>query len=180
MVNALSHEDLSRDFIRLQSKEAYYTTPAVFTLNGALYFNTCMHGLEELLRYADRNSMAHGREARLPFLNHELVEFIFSLPSDFKIRKGRTKWLLRKSMENKLPQEIVWRKDKVGFEPPQMKWMQDKRIREAIHEARKKLVDEKILKPRILDKEIHPKSAHDADNFDWRYLMSAYLIKKLR
>ena len=39
-------------------------------------------GLEELLRFADRNSMAHGREVRLPFLNHELVEFIFSLPAN--------------------------------------------------------------------------------------------------
>ncbi len=41
-------------------------------------------GLDELLRYADRNSMAHGREVRLPFLSHELVEFIFTLAAEFQ------------------------------------------------------------------------------------------------
>ena len=83
-----------------------------------------MHGLEELLRYADRNSMAHGREVRLPFLNHELVEFLFSLPSHFKIREGWTKWTLRKAMEKTLPSAITWRPNKIGLEPPQLSWMQ--------------------------------------------------------
>ncbi len=173
LVNALSHPDLSKDFVQLQSKEAYYSRPTVYTLNGALYFNTCMHGLEELLHYADRNSMAHGREVRLPFLDHKLVEFIFSLPSSFKIRDGWTKWLLRKSMENNLPGEIVWRKDKVGFEPPQMEWMKNKQVQEAIMEAKKKLVDEKVLKPETLQKPPNPQHAYSADNYDWRYWMLA-------
>jgi asparagine synthase (glutamine-hydrolysing) len=70
LLKALKHEDLTKDFVKLQ-QEAYYTTPDHFTLNGVLHFNTCTHGLEELLRYADRNSMAHGREVRLPFLSHD-------------------------------------------------------------------------------------------------------------
>ncbi|HEY5969683.1 MAG TPA: asparagine synthase (glutamine-hydrolyzing), partial [Chitinophagaceae bacterium] len=143
LLNALRHEDLTKDFTQLQSKEAYYITPEIFSLNGVLYFNTCMHGLEELLRYADRNSMAHGREVRLPFLDHELVEFIFSLPSNFKIRSGWTKWLLRETMKNKLPNEIVWRRDKTGFEPPQEQWIQNEKITELIRDAKKILVDEK-------------------------------------
>ncbi len=175
LVNALSHPDLSKDFVQLQSKEAYYSRPTVYTLNGALYFNTCMHGLEELLHYADRNSMAHGREVRLPFLDHKLVEFIFSLPSSFKIRNGWTKWLLRKSMENNLPKEIVWRKDKVGFEPPQMEWMKNKQVQDAMMEAKKKLVNEKVLKPETLQKPPNPQNAYSADNYDWRYWMLASL-----
>ena len=103
LLHALRQEDLSREFVQIQSKEAYYTTPAHYNLNGALHFNTFSHGLEELLRYADRTSMANGREDRLPFLNHELVEFLFSLPSKFKIRNGYTKWLLRQAMKNRLP-----------------------------------------------------------------------------
>ncbi|HEX4849205.1 MAG TPA: asparagine synthase (glutamine-hydrolyzing), partial [Puia sp.] len=100
-------------------KEAWFDRqslykPIVFSLNDILYFNTCQSGLDELLRYADRNSMAHGREVRLPFLNHELVEFIFSLPSSFKIHAGWTKYLLRKCMQSELPDQIVWRKDKIG------------------------------------------------------------------
>ncbi len=177
LLNALRQEDLTKEFVQHQSKEAYYATPAHFNLNGALYFNTMQHGLEELLRYADRNSMAHGREVRLPFLSHELVEFIFSLPANFKIRKGWTKWLLRKSMEKSLPAEIIWRRDKVGFEPPQQQWMQDEKLKEMIHEAKKKLADEKILKPETVNKRIIPKAAHEADNYDWRYLTASFLFK---
>jgi len=177
LLKAIRHEDLTKDFVKLQSKEAYYTTPDHYTLNGVLYFNTCLHGLEELLRYADRNSMAHGREVRLPFLSHELVEFVFSLPAKFKIRNGWTKWLLRETMQHKLPGPIVWRKDKVGFEPPQKSWMEDKRVQEAIHQARKKLVDEKVLKAEVLQKGIRSLASHDADNYDWRYFSAASLFK---
>ena len=177
LLHALRHNDLAKDFVRFQSKEAYYTRPAHFDLNGVLYFNTCIHGLEELLRYADRNSMAYGREVRLPFLNYQLVEFVFSLSSNFKIRSAWTKWLLRKAMEDKLPTDITWRKDKVGFEPPQKKWMENSRVQDAIQESKRKLVAEKILKPDVLNKKIEPVSAHEADNFDWRYLSASVLFK---
>ena len=177
LLKAIGHEGLTKDFVKLQSKEAYYTTPDHFTLNGALHFNTCTHGLEELLRYADRNSMAHGREIRLPFLSHELVEFVFSLPANFKIRNGWTKWLLRETMKDKLPESIVWRRDKVGFEPPQKNWMENKQVQDAIQEARKKLVNENILNPDILKKEIQPLGSHAADNYDWRYFSAAGLFK---
>jgi asparagine synthase (glutamine-hydrolysing) len=176
LVNALRQEDLTREFVRQQSKEAYYSAPVNFDLNGALYFNTCVHGLEELLRHADRNSMANGREVRLPFLNHELVEFIFSLPSHFKIRNGWTKWLLRQNMSTKLPANIAWRKNKIGFEPPQKEWMQDSRVRDMIHESRKKLVSEKILNPSILDKPITANTSHETNTYDWRYLASAFYL----
>jgi asparagine synthase (glutamine-hydrolysing) len=176
LANALRHEGLSQDFIRLQSKEAYYSSPAKFNLNGALYFNTCIHGLGELLRHADRNSMAHGTEVRLPFLNHELVEFIFSLPSHFKIRNGWTKWILRQTMVKQLPDDIVWRKKKIGFEPPQKQWMQDARVQDMVQEARKKMVNEKILKPEILDRPVTANSSHEANNDDWRYLAAAAYI----
>ena len=177
LAKALAHPDLTKTFVQQQSRDAYYTPPDHFTLNGVLHFNSFVHGLEELLRLADRNSMAHGREVRLPFLSHELVEFLFSLPSHFKIRKGRTKWLLRESMKNTLPETITWRTDKVGFEPPQQQWMEDKTVAEAIRAAKEKLVTEKILKPEVLDKNIRPQAAHDPGNDDWRYLSAALLFK---
>jgi len=177
LLKALRQEDLNKEFVRHQSNEAYYSPPDHFTLNGVLFFNSFVHGLQELLRFADRNAMAHGREVRLPFLSHELVEFIFSLPSHFKIRNGRTKWLLRETMKTKLPESILWRTDKVGFEPPQKKWMEDKKLQDAIRSAKKKLVDEKVLKPEVLDKKITPRSSHEADNYDWRYLSAAFLFK---
>jgi asparagine synthase (glutamine-hydrolysing) len=176
LLRALKQQDLTKEFVQLQSKDAYYTPPDLFNLNGVLYFNTMTHGLEELLRYADRNSMAHGREIRLPFLAHELVEFVFSLPSYFKIRKGWTKWLLRESIKGKLPQAIAWRKDKVGFEPPQKSWMENKQVQEAIQEGRRKLVDENILKKEVLNKKIIPSAAFEAENYEWRYFSAALLF----
>lgn len=177
LVKAISQEDLTKDFVRLQSKEAYYTPPEYFNLNGVLYFNTCIHGLEELLRYADRNSMAHGCEVRLPFLSHELVEFIFTLPSKYKIRQGWSKWLLRKTMDPLLPAGITWRTDKVGFEPPQQQWMTAPAMQEAIREAKKTLVRENILQADVPDKPVQALSAHASDNYDWRYFSAASLFK---
>ena len=152
--------------------------PIVKQLEDILYYNTFNFGLQELLRYADRNSMAHSREVRLPFLLHGLVEFIFSLPASYKIRDGFTKWILRKSMEESLPQEIIWRKGKVGFEPPQKEWMQTKRMQEMVVEARKKLVEKKVLRQNILDAPIKPAAANDPDDYDWKYLCAAEMFNK--
>ena len=87
-----------------------------------------MIGLNNLLRFADRNSMAFSREMRLPFLSHHVVEFLFTLPNEYKIYDGWTKFVMRKAFENILPAEITWRVDKIGYEPPQKKWMQSKEI----------------------------------------------------
>lgn len=164
--------DLSREFIR-EFGISYYDIPHIDKLSGILYYNTFMNGMEELLRYADRNSMAHGVEVRLPFLDHTLVEFVFSLPSHYKIREGWTKWLLRRSMEDILPAGITYRRDKTGFEPPQQIWMQDPTLQDYIHEARRSLVKTGILAPSVLQKKIQPQEAHAAENRDWRYLVTA-------
>ncbi|MDP4253613.1 MAG: asparagine synthase (glutamine-hydrolyzing) [Bacteroidota bacterium] len=171
------NKDLTGEFVR-HFGTSYYEIPHVDKLSGVLYYNSFMNGLEELLRYADRNSMAHGVEVRLPFLNHELVEFLFSLPSHFKIREGWTKWLLRVSMEDVLPPEIAWRKDKTGYETPQRAWMEQPVLQDYIHEARKALVAEQILKPGVLQKKIQPQEVHAAENQDWRYLVTAACLKK--
>lgn len=173
---AFRHPDLNRDFAFSNKQHFYYSLPSSFDLNGALYYNTFVNGLEELLRFADRNSMAHAVEVRLPFLDHSLVEFLFSLPSQFKIHQGWTKWLLRKSVENALPGEIVWRKDKIGFEPPQKIWMEEKMVQDAITNSKQKLVNQKILSASVLDKKIKPHSAYAANNQDWKYWSASYLF----
>jgi asparagine synthase (glutamine-hydrolysing) len=174
----IHHPDLTKDFLSsFQGREwGGIYKPIVSKLNDILYFNTMQFGLEELVRFADRNSMAHGREVRLPFLSHELVQFIFSLSANLKIHDGWTKWLLRKSMDQKLPDEIVWRKDKVGYEPPQQQWMESPVLQDYIQEAKRKLVSKGILNTTVLDKKIIPRSAHAADNYEWRYLCAAQLL----
>ena len=79
--------------------------------------------LPVLLRYEDKNSMAHSIEARLPFLDYRVVETALSLPGYAKIRNGWSKWALRKGMEGRMPDTIVWRKNKFGFEAPEDIWM---------------------------------------------------------
>jgi asparagine synthase (glutamine-hydrolysing) len=100
------------------------------SLNAYLYESTMLGPLQELLRYADRNSMAHSREVRLPFLFHELVEFCFSLPDAYKLNMGWTKFIMRNTFQDVLPPEICWRKEKVGFEPPQDEWLKNAGIEE--------------------------------------------------
>ncbi|MDD5647528.1 MAG: asparagine synthase (glutamine-hydrolyzing) [Dehalococcoidia bacterium] len=88
--------------------------------------------LSVLLRFEDRNSMAFSVESRVPFLDYRLVEFVFSLPSSYKIHNGWTKWILREAMEGILPENIRWRRDKLGFPTPESAWMRQKgdRVRE--------------------------------------------------
>jgi asparagine synthase (glutamine-hydrolysing) len=174
----ISHPDISIDFLNQLKHQEWVGIhkPIVTKLNDMLHFNITEMGLEELLRFADRNSMAHGCEVRLPFLNHELVEFVFSLPSQLKMHEGWTKFLLRQTMDKKLPDEIVWRKEKIGFEPPQKNWMENHALQDYIHEAKKKLANAGILTKNAVNKKVEPLAAHADKNYDWRYLCAAQVI----
>ena len=80
-------------------------------------------GLPALLRYCDRNSMAHSVEARLPFLDHRLVELCFSLPPRAFVHDGFTKAVLRDAMRDRVPAEVLARRDKIGFATPESSWL---------------------------------------------------------
>lgn len=81
--------------------------------------------LPSLLRYEDKNSMAFSVEARIPFLDHRLVEYIFSIPLDKLIHKGWTKHVLRESLKGKIPEGIRMRKGKLAFSVPQRQWLKE-------------------------------------------------------
>jgi asparagine synthase (glutamine-hydrolysing) len=88
-----------------------------------LHSSLMAYSLPALLRYEDRNSMAHSIEARVPFLDHRLVEFVFGLPVSQKIRKATTKVVLRQAMQGILPEEVRQRRDKMGFVTPEKHWL---------------------------------------------------------
>lgn len=92
-------------------------------LHEALYETLTRTSLPALLRYADRNSAAFSREIRLPFLDHRLVEFLFAIPADQKLRGVTTKFVMRNAIKGIVPEEIRLRKDKIGFAPPELAWM---------------------------------------------------------
>ncbi|NNC95594.1 MAG: asparagine synthase (glutamine-hydrolyzing), partial [Chitinophagales bacterium] len=132
-------------------------------LNNTLKFDCEKYGLEKLLRYSDRNAMAFSREVRLPFLSHELVNFLFTLPSAFKINRGWTKRIMRESLSDILPEEIEKRVDKLGFQPPQQKWLQQKGWKNLLEDANLNLKKMRILKSN--------------SNFrNWRVLMASQLL----
>ncbi len=79
--------------------------------------------LPHLLKYEDRNSMHFSIETRLPYLDYKLVELALSLSPHLKIKDGWTKYVLRKAIEDRLPQEVAWRRHKRGFEPPAEIWL---------------------------------------------------------
>jgi asparagine synthase (glutamine-hydrolysing) len=163
------------DFFQEQ-KEHYVRFHNSFDrLNDELHYSSMQGDLQVLLRYADRNSMAHSREVRLPFLFHELVEYVFSLPSTCKIHDGWTKWIMRSTFSDVLPEAICWRKDKIGYEPPQKSWMADKRVKEKMISATEKLVKDRILNKNALAKMPSEYSTSERGNNEWAHLMVSYL-----
>jgi asparagine synthase (glutamine-hydrolysing) len=92
------------------------------------YFDAMTHFdfktlLPALLHVEDRASMAHGLESRVPFVDHEIVEFAATLPADVKFRNGELKHALRRTADGTLPERIINRKDKKGFPVPLGEWM---------------------------------------------------------
>ena len=77
------------------------------------------NSLPALLRYGDKNSMAHSIENRNPFLDYRLLEFCTSLPITYKIRDGWSKYILRASLIGMLPKEVIWRTNKTSFVGPE-------------------------------------------------------------
>lgn len=79
--------------------------------------------IPKLLHSADRNSMAHSVESRLPFLDFRLVEFAMGLPAEAKLWAGTTKRVLREAMRGTLPEPIRTRMDKMAFATPEETWV---------------------------------------------------------
>lgn len=87
-------------------------------LNNALWHEFTVKGLPEILHAFDASTMAFGIEGRAPLLDHRIVELLFSLPFNEKIRDGWTKSLLRRSMKNILPEAVRLRRHKLGYPAP--------------------------------------------------------------
>ncbi|MFW5607290.1 MAG: asparagine synthase (glutamine-hydrolyzing) [Campylobacter hyointestinalis] len=79
--------------------------------------------LPALLRYEDKNSMKHSIEIRLPFLDYQTLNIAINISSRYKIKDGWSKFILRQIIGKILPQEVVWRKNKFGFNAPDNIWL---------------------------------------------------------
>jgi asparagine synthase (glutamine-hydrolysing) len=88
-------------------------------------YDSLMHSsLPHLLRYEDRNSMSFSIESRVPFLTPTLVQFLLALPEEYIVASdGTTKAVFRKAMRGIVPDAILDRRDKIGFETPEKQWL---------------------------------------------------------
>jgi asparagine synthase (glutamine-hydrolysing) len=104
-------------------------------LSDQLAWDMTVRFLPSLLRYEDRNSMAFSIETRLPFLDYRLAEFVFSLEHELRIDGVTTKAILRRAMKDRLPPNILARRDKKGYETPTDLWLRGResaRLRELL------------------------------------------------
>jgi asparagine synthase (glutamine-hydrolysing) len=113
----------SKDVFELEPLAAVFEKLPLFDpVNAELYLDLKTYLADDIMVKVDRMSMAVSLEAREPLLDHKLVEFMFGLPGELKVRGLATKWLFKKTMERLLPRENIYR-PKEGFSIPIKHWL---------------------------------------------------------
>jgi asparagine synthase (glutamine-hydrolysing) len=119
LLRAIAGRRLLEGAAKLFGKNA---SPYLASLNVRLK-DDCHRGLVNLIHYADSRSMMSSVESRMPFMDYRLVEFTAGVPACYKIYRGWTKYFARLAFAGKLPDSIVWRRDKLGWPMPDAHWM---------------------------------------------------------
>jgi asparagine synthase (glutamine-hydrolysing) len=145
------------------------------TLDRMLYLDTKVWLPDDLLMKADKMTMATSVELRVPFLDHVLVEYAASLPVSCKIRGNQTKYLLKHSMESRLPKELLYRTKK-GFPVPICRWLREKTdgIREVLLDSGSAC--RAFLEPSFIEEIIcdHEQTQADLSDLIWPFLVFEY------
>lgn len=147
-------------------------------LKNSLYQNLTFSALREYLRYEDKNSMRFSLESRLPFLDFRLVQSVFALKNEDKIRNGFSKFTLRKIAKGKIPENTLNRKDKMGFVSPQEVWQKTilkDELDKAFKDIEKNGLFDFINKENIIDLY---KNYHSAKTNDWAIIWRIYCLYK--
>ncbi len=137
------HPDAYRVVRRLW-EQAEHDSPHADLLQKMSYLELKQRLAELLLMRVDKMTMATSVEARVPFLDRELVEFALALPMEMKVRDGVGKWLLKHTVEGLLPSEIVYR-PKQGFGAPVAEWFRGELGTRAQREIRESSLAERGL-----------------------------------
>jgi asparagine synthase (glutamine-hydrolysing) len=121
--------------LRTRHNNPEFTKPFRSRLSNMLYRDLRYTKLPRVLRFMDRLSMDCSRELRVPYLDHRLVEFAFSIPGNQKIRRGINKFILRNSFTGLIPEELRMR-EKLAVSSPQTDWLRTylkDKVREIIY-----------------------------------------------
>ncbi len=143
------------------------------TLTQMIFTDIATYLPDDLLVLTDRLSMAHSLEARVPFVDHELLEFAATVPSRLKLRGWTKKYFLRKAFEGSLPREVLWGRKK-GFSIPLAVWLRGPLrgfLLDALSEDRLQRLgyfDERTVST-LIDE--HLECRHNHENKLWALLM---------
>ncbi|HEY5792077.1 MAG TPA: asparagine synthase-related protein, partial [Chthoniobacterales bacterium] len=155
--------EFSPEEIYAEAIAAWDATPNAPLVDRATQYFVRLYLQDGILPKVDRASMLHALEARSPFLDIELVDFVRRVPAKWKYHRGETKYLLKLALEPVLPREIIYRKKK-GFGTPIGTWFQQGRL--AFDSPR--LVPERLLESRL---RAHRASVSDERQFLWNAWM---------
>jgi asparagine synthase (glutamine-hydrolysing) len=138
----LFSDKLKRDLGGYRAVETFYDHAARAQTDDPLsliqYLDMKTYLVGDINTKVDRASMAHALEVREPLMDHPLVEWLASLPRQLKVSGGEGKWLLKKAMEGRLSNEVLYR-PKMGFAVPLARWFRGplrQRMRSALLEGR--------------------------------------------
>ena len=140
----------------------------------SLEFYTRFYLQDDILMKIDRASMLNSLEARAPFLDNDLVEFVRRIPYSFKLRHGKTKYVLKQSLKGLLQPEVLSRKKK-GFGIPLMKWLKEWRPSDLP-------VEIPFLNPDSIERRWseHRHGKADHREFLWCILTLQYHVKEIK
>ncbi|MAE63282.1 MAG: asparagine synthase (glutamine-hydrolyzing) [Phycisphaeraceae bacterium] len=145
--------------------------------SGHLYTLFHQTVLPTLLRNYDRYAMMNGVEIRMPFMDHRLVSFVFSLPWTSKLREGYTKRIVRDALDPIMPPEVTWRTSKIGFNTPIVDWMKGpwkSFVLDVVHStafAQSGLVDATEVRQMVTDVIEKPDASYMEGERAWAALM---------
>lgn len=152
------------------------------SMNAVLYADFNLVLTNDMLRKVDSMSMANSLEVRTPFLQHDLVEYVFSLPEHYKIDASSRKKILKDAFKAELPEELFHR-PKHGFEVPLLKWFKNEMaaylkqnvFNQELIEAQGFLNWDEVAK---IEQLLHSKSPKDAVSSTWALVVFQHWVKK--
>jgi len=133
-------------------------------LGKLLYLDTKLYLQDGVLAKVDRASMAHGLEVRVPFLDHRFVELVTGIPEGWKLKGFTTKYIWKKALKDRIPDEIA-RRGKKGFGIPIAKWLCEE-LKDLMLEllSEKRLKKQGIFNPAAVKRLVSDHLAHRVDN----------------
>lgn len=171
--NPLRPACLSDGFVeKFQNRQFSFRKPFKSELKNTLYKDVFYTKIPRVLRFNDRLAMAWGRELRVPYLDHRFVEFAFSLGGEFKIKKGKGKYLVRKAMIGDVLDDNVLT-NKRSVVSPQTDWLQNE-LKEKVREIvlSKSFLGRGYFNPEKIKQELEKFYSFGANNsfFIWQWI----------